>query len=162
MLILMRHSKRADQHPELAAKNNIIWPEMNQFLRPYDPPICDFDLPVQMMQEVESLIPDIRITKIVSSPYLRCIQTASVIAKYLNVTNIEIDARIGEDVHGLRGPIKGLKTKALPATLNKNMLPKKWKDATYSSFDAMKGVIMNLMKDQDGGGDQKQSDGDTL
>ena len=68
MIILMRHSRRADQHPKMLAKNGLIWPERDQFLRPYDPPICDYDLPIQLIQEVVSLIPDIRITKIVVSP----------------------------------------------------------------------------------------------
>lgn len=66
---------------------------------------------------------------------------------------------MGEDVNGLRGPIKDIKTKALPATLNKNMLPKTWKDAKYLSFDIMKKVILDIIKGELGD-DEAMEDND--
>eukprot|EP01084_Bolivina_argentea_P251701 422242_1 len=148
MIILMRHSKRIDQHPDMAESFNIKWNEKDQYLRPYDPPICDYILPITKMKEIQSLIPSINITKIVISPYLRCIQTATIIAKYLQIKNFEIDARIGEDINGIKSCIKTANHKQNENPDIKYEIPKNYKDAKYLTLDEIKRIICDLYNDK--------------
>ena len=110
VLIVMRHSKRIDQHPP-PPSSNLHW-GVNEFLRPYDPPICDFNLPLTILRtELVPLIPQLNVRKIVTSPFLRCVQTSAVIGRQLGVREYEIDARLGESKWAVNRCIKEAKRK---------------------------------------------------
>jgi phosphohistidine phosphatase SixA len=107
-VIIMRHGIRADncQIIKKVTKlnkwgkmteqderiNKISWPDMES--RPYDPPLLDYDLPLIRAKEFAN---EYNITKIVSSPFRRCLQTAAIIARHLGITEIEINEKFGEE-----------------------------------------------------------------
>jgi hypothetical protein len=107
-VIIMRHGIRADncqiikkvtklnkwgKMTEQDEKiNKISWPDMES--SPYDPPLLDYDLPLIRAKEFAN---EYNITKIVSSPFRRCLQTAAIIAKHFRIPEIEINEKFGEE-----------------------------------------------------------------
>jgi hypothetical protein len=107
-VIIMRHGIRADKcqniikvmKPNRWGKmtqqdegiNKISWSDMES--RPYDPPLLEYDLPLIRAKEFAN---EYNITKIVSSPFRRCLQTAAIIAKHFRIPEIEINEKFGEE-----------------------------------------------------------------
>eukprot|EP01083_Nonionella_stella_P122517 368672_1 len=141
-LIVMRHSKRIDQHPKFAPQ--LQWNEQDQYCRPYDPPLCDFQLPLNQIKEVQTFIPTLHVTKLIVSPFLRCIQTAAVIAKYLNCSNFEIDARLGENALAINRCIKHAKNKQKSTHKTQYKVPDHYTDVEYLTINEMKRIILAL------------------
>lgn len=146
MVIVMRHSKRIDQHPNFAP--HLKWNEKDQYLRPYDPPICDYQLPVEKYKELQSFVPTINITKIVTSPFLRCIQTSTMIAKYANIKTLEIDARLGENSLAINRCIRHAKNKQDSNKTTNYDIPKDFNDVKYLSMQEIKKVIIETWNNQ--------------
>ena len=89
----MRHSLRLDDTAEsFAAITPAEWPD--KMTRPYDSPISDHSLPVEAAQKLIKY----KVTRIVSSPFRRCIQTSALVARTLGVSRVEVDSRLGEHV----------------------------------------------------------------
>ena len=162
VMIVMRHSKRIDQHPNFAP--NLKWNEKDEFERPYDPPICDFNLPIDKFKEVQSAIPSINIKKIIVSPFLRCIQTAAIIGKYINIKSYEIDARLGENGPAINRCILHTKKKE---NTNNYKIPNDYKDVVYLSLEEIKKIILGLYngnkdKDKDKNDEEKKENKNVL
>eukprot|EP00322_Chrysochromulina_rotalis_P015537 CAMPEP_0115857418 /NCGR_PEP_ID=MMETSP0287-20121206/15564_1 /TAXON_ID=412157 /ORGANISM="Chrysochromulina rotalis, Strain UIO044" /LENGTH=224 /DNA_ID=CAMNT_0003311635 /DNA_START=183 /DNA_END=855 /DNA_ORIENTATION=+ len=90
----MRHSIRLDMdgHSNISDHQ---WPDRKQ--RPYDTPIKDYELPRRAAEQLKaSGLPTFDV--IICSPYRRCLQTAAIVAKELNVRRMVIDNRLGEDL----------------------------------------------------------------
>tara|TARA_A100001015_G_scaffold321200_1_gene450728 strand:- start:1506 stop:3275 length:1770 start_codon:yes stop_codon:yes gene_type:complete len=102
---LIRHSVREDNDP-----TDQVWSD--KIDRPYDPPIS-FKLPHELIgvslserdkREGREKLPmekaielkDYNFTRIISSPFRRCLQTAAIIAKNLGIKTIDVDKGIGE------------------------------------------------------------------
>ena len=86
-IILFRHSKRRDT---VGDKGSWSWYEQ----RPYDTPITidsilNIKKETQIMQQQFSTIDNI-----ISSPFLRCVQTAIVIAQFYSIPKITIDYKL--------------------------------------------------------------------
>lgn len=103
---LMRHSKRLDvaiETPSLTECQSLEeqaveqW-EKDKVTRPYDPPICDFELPKIQAQRIMQF----NFSKIITSPFRRCLQTAAVVANTLNIRTIEINKTIGEKMSEIK------------------------------------------------------------
>ncbi|ETO07870.1 hypothetical protein RFI_29518 [Reticulomyxa filosa] len=113
MLIVFRHSQRQDQvyNPE------IVWKE--KYTRPYDPPISDLNLPSEVIRndlepslsKQKELMKVFKPEKVVTSPFLRCVQTAALIGKYYNIDTYEVDNRIAEDIVAIDKYIQRSNTK---------------------------------------------------
>lgn len=57
-LVVIRHSKRADQNPQLNPEIFQKWHDSNDiYYRAFDPPICDFKLPVTASKEIKTMMP---------------------------------------------------------------------------------------------------------
>ena len=70
----MRHSERLDDVSEdFASIPASIWPDKTE--RPYDTPISNTDLPREAAMKLRKYA----ITKVVSSPFRRCLQTAGIV-----------------------------------------------------------------------------------
>eukprot|EP00928_Gymnodinium_smaydae_P038881 TRINITY_DN26704_c0_g1_i1.p1 TRINITY_DN26704_c0_g1~~TRINITY_DN26704_c0_g1_i1.p1 ORF type:complete len:256 (-),score=28.56 TRINITY_DN26704_c0_g1_i1:178-882(-) len=97
ILILMRHSARLDDAFECFEQiPEAKWPD--KLTRPYDPPICDFELP----REAARAMSKYNVTSIVTSPFRRCLQTAGVVAGELGIRHVSVDNRLGEYLPMLR------------------------------------------------------------
>ena len=93
-----QHSKRVDQHPDFNKELFKHWIDSNErFDRVYDPPICDYNLPIIAGKEISQLIPNFEPKFVVTSPFRRCIQTSALLAKHFQIRKFIIDNRIGED-----------------------------------------------------------------
>ena len=165
MVIVMRHSKRIDSHPNFAP--HLKWDEKDEYLRPYDPPIVDFKLPIEKLKEIESFIPTINITKIIVSPYLRCIQTATCIAKYLQIKTFEIDARLGEHSKAINRCCQSKKNKQDSNKKTNYDIPSDYKDVKYLTMEQIKQVIIDLYnkdikKNEDTNEEKKADDNNDL
>ena len=68
------------------------WPD--RLDRPYDPPICDVELPAEAAREILAL--SIGVGAVVSSPYRRCLQTAAIVCRELGLGMLRVDNRLGE------------------------------------------------------------------
>eukprot|EP01060_Flectonema_neradi_P033561 TRINITY_DN5669_c0_g1_i1.p1 TRINITY_DN5669_c0_g1~~TRINITY_DN5669_c0_g1_i1.p1 ORF type:complete len:875 (+),score=205.88 TRINITY_DN5669_c0_g1_i1:254-2878(+) len=89
LIVLMRHSIRHD----LGGFDKVpisIWPDKHA--RPYDPPISDVDLPLLAAMKIRKY----RIQRIISSPFRRCLETAGIVARYLEIHTVHVDDRLGE------------------------------------------------------------------
>ena len=107
-VIIMRHGIRADncknikkvmktnKYGKVKEEDEVTnkFTLSNNDTRLYDPPLLDYDLPLIRANE---FINEYNITKIVSSPFRRCLQTAAIIAKYFGIIEIEINEKFGEE-----------------------------------------------------------------
>ena len=66
------------------------WPDKSA--RPYDCPIEDFELPAQQVPRLKAF----GFTRIVCSPFRRCLQTAGIVARALNINEVMIHLGVGE------------------------------------------------------------------
>ena len=92
--IVMRHGERADDDKWLA--NEKAKGKQN---RAYDPPLLNYNCPEETYQNL--IKKNIKISTIISSPFLRCIQTASYMAAKFNIKNLYINNQLGEDFTAL-------------------------------------------------------------
>lgn len=86
-VVVMRHAMRMDDVDN-------AWKE-NCNLPGYDPPATRLEEAANAARELRAIY-NVEIKRIVSSPFLRCIQTAAACAKELNIREIEIDHRFSE------------------------------------------------------------------
>lgn len=133
LLILLRHSIRYDTNPS----KDIIWGK-NQYLRPYDPPISDLKLPINTYKnDLSKYIPNINISKIITSPFFRCIQTSKLIGDCIKNKEYIIDSRFGEHKLAINRCINSQTKKLMDdKKMNdeiKNIKCKDYKDASYIS-----------------------------
>ena len=91
---IMRHSARVDNPDDLAKADptdpRLKWDDEEE--RPYDTPICDFDLP----RDQAAKLHEFGFTRVVSSPFRRCLQTAGIVAQELGITTVDVHLGIGE------------------------------------------------------------------
>lgn len=94
-LVLMRHSRRKDEYETEGDDPLAGWEDRVE--RPHDPPIIDFQLPIQSLQALQEAVP-LGIREIKTSPYRRCLQTASVAAEHLlsDLGRITVDPGLSE------------------------------------------------------------------
>jgi broad specificity phosphatase PhoE len=90
---VMRHSVRLDE--DLSAD----WSDKQS--RPYDCPIKDFGLPADQVSRLQAY----GFTRIVCSPFRRCIQTAGVVAMGLGVREVTVHRGVGEVMNKVRNAI---------------------------------------------------------
>ena len=91
---IMRHSARVD-NPEDFAKADPADPRCawdDRQARPFDTPICDFALPHAQAQALR----EHGFTRVVSSPFRRCLQTAGIVAAALGVRTVDVHLGLGE------------------------------------------------------------------
>ena len=86
----MRHSVRMDDAFGFENVAEAAWGD--KIARPWDPPICDHELP----QHAAVLLRKHGFTVVVSSPYRRCLQTAGIVARILKIDTVHVDPRVGE------------------------------------------------------------------
>jgi ribosomal protein S27E len=98
-VIIMRHGIREDSiiGPRKVADEVLNFYDKEE--RPYDPPLLDYDIP---KLRANQLLAKYNITKIVSSPFRRCLQTAGIIAKVLSIPSVNINPLFGEKCTELR------------------------------------------------------------
>ena len=89
-IVVMRHSIRLDRDIDAG------WEDKDS--RPYDSPIRCFELP--KLQGVK--LSKHGITKIVCSPFRRCIQTAAIVGKEIGISELSIDLNFGEQMEQVR------------------------------------------------------------
>jgi len=92
--IVMRHGVRADTDLPEGNKqswNNTItnWPN-----RPFDPPVGNTKFMKEATDEYKTKFA--KITKIISSPFRRCLETATFMASQLDINTIYINDNLGE------------------------------------------------------------------
>lgn len=91
---VLRHAERADAlDPAVAASlvgEEFAWPD--QDVRPYDTPISDFDHPRRAAEQLKAY----GFTRIISSPFRRCLQTAAAVAAELGVEVVDVHKGVGE------------------------------------------------------------------
>ena len=92
ILCLLRHSVRLDDQCELSAIADVQWPD--RMSRPYDTPIFDQEKPIAAARAMQKSGLDFDV--VVSSPFRRCLQTASAISKSFGLTSLVVDNRLGE------------------------------------------------------------------
>lgn len=89
---LIRHSFREDNE-----STGQEWPDRDE--RPYDPPIS-FKHPYTSIEDLPRekarQLKEYKFTRIISSPFRRCLQTAAIIANNLGIRKIDVDKGIGE------------------------------------------------------------------
>ncbi|GAB5357926.1 hypothetical protein AAMO2058_000415900 [Amorphochlora amoebiformis] len=104
-MIVMRHSERLDCDPQYDInllpegspqweKAHLAWPDRAQ--RPYDTPICDFQLPATEADKIREKAKVEKLDVIISSPFRRCLQTAAVLAREFKTKRVRICNAIGE------------------------------------------------------------------
>ena len=81
---VMRHSVRVDENPDAEWSDKLA--------RPYDCPIEDFELPAQQIPQLQGF----GFTRIVCSPFRRCLQTAGIIARALDIKQVMVHLGVGE------------------------------------------------------------------
>ncbi|CAE7344654.1 VAPB, partial [Symbiodinium sp. KB8] len=87
-LAYMRHSDRLDCEGG-------TWPDASD--RPYDTPICNKELPVEATRCLKDQLPEgVTVRAVVSSPFRRCLETAVLAARELDVKALHVDNRLGE------------------------------------------------------------------
>ena len=134
-IILMRHSVRFDTNPV----KHIKWE--NKYLRPYDPPISDHKLPVNVYKNsLLKCIQNVNIQMIIVSPFLRTVQTAYEIGKCIKNKVYVIDSRFGEQKHAINRCIKARKQEISnndDIQININ----DYNDATFMKFNDIKKIL---------------------
>ena len=121
ILLFLRHGVRLDQVPN----EKIEWTDRKE--RFYDTPLSEYKLPAQIASNIlnDEKLAHFNPSKMIISPYRRCIETAAIAANVFGVHHFVIDARIGEISHD--------------PTSGNSLLPK---DAHYIPFDEMKQLIL--------------------
>jgi broad specificity phosphatase PhoE len=104
-VIVMRHGVRADNAGNLCDPADIrhAWAVLGKSLgttnteteRSYDTPLCEYTRPKEAYTDISDRFA--QITRIVTSPFVRCVQTAAAIAAQLpNVPEIFVNRNLGE------------------------------------------------------------------
>eukprot|EP01084_Bolivina_argentea_P023991 44792_1 len=114
VLCVMRHSTRLDvamhewkmQHEGNEEEEQQRWPEYwpewpDQHTRPYDTPICDERLPVIQASELLQMGFKAE-SNLYCSPFRRCLQTAGILARSLNLNTIMVHRGLGERMDRVR------------------------------------------------------------
>lgn len=89
MLFLIRHGERADKRPDLKIKYDLG----------FDPPLTPdghrmaFETGMYLANYLSGTKANIQI---ISSPFMRCMETSMGICKALNINNITVDYRLSE------------------------------------------------------------------
>jgi len=89
-LTIMRHSLRLD------FVEDSTWDD--KFTRPYDTPVRCLELPSVQGKKLKQH----NITKVIVSPFRRCLQTAAVVCREIGVKEIIVDRNIGETMTAVR------------------------------------------------------------
>ena len=92
-VIIMRHGIREDSVFGRGKVEDIVLNFYDKEERSYDPPLLDYDIP---KLRATQLLAKYNITKIISSPFRRCLQTAGIIAKVLGIPSVNINPLFGE------------------------------------------------------------------
>jgi hypothetical protein len=106
--LIMRHSIRAEQYFKNSGSNkiesryidngnelyDIFYPEKGQWIE--EPFLCKLGMLLAFAEGVRMCRSGIRIDRIISSPYIRCIQTALMVAIVTGIKTIEINKFLGE------------------------------------------------------------------
>ena len=91
---VLRHAERLDDLEPAVADEHVgekfAWPDRGA--RPYDTPISNFDKP----WAAAALLKEFGFTRVVSSPFRRCLQTAAVAAAELGIETVDVHKGIGE------------------------------------------------------------------
>ena len=90
VVVVMRHTLRLDSDP------NSTWSDKHT--RPYDTPARCLEHP---KPQAKKLL-DLNITKVVCSPFRRCLQTAAVVCTELGLTQILVNRQVGETMPAVR------------------------------------------------------------
>jgi hypothetical protein len=98
-VIIMRHGIREDSTIGTRKVVDQVLNFYDKEERPYDPHLLDYDIP---KLRATQLLAKYNITKIVSSPFRRCLQTAGIIAKVLGIPSVNINPLFGEKCTELR------------------------------------------------------------
>ena len=93
-MCIIRHGERID-------KVDKTWKKFSE--RPYDPPLAETSLPKLQSQSLQTY----NFTRIITSPLLRCLETASVLSEQLNITQIEVNYGLTEVMSISRRGFKG-------------------------------------------------------
>ncbi|CAM9462570.1 unnamed protein product [Discosporangium mesarthrocarpum] len=100
--------QRDETNPEVSDKcrqkgedNHLTIPWPDRDTRPYDTPIVDLDLPAQQAKELGQRGFG-RGTRIFSSPFRRCLQTAGVVARQLGIEGVTVHLGVGERMDKVR------------------------------------------------------------
>ena len=110
-VIVMRHGVRADNAGKLCDPADIrnAWAMLGKSLgttnteteRPYDTPLCEYTRPKEAYNDISDRFS--QITRIVTSPFVRCVQTAAAIAAQLpNDLEIFVNRNLGEKYSAAR------------------------------------------------------------
>ena len=96
---LIRHSERLDGLDPAAQDSTVAregarsaWGKADRVARPYDPPIIDWQLPATQAEALKRF----GVTRLVVSPFRRCLQTAAVLASSLGVSEVQVHRGLGE------------------------------------------------------------------
>lgn len=93
----MRHSVRADS---VSRYGGVEWTDMQS--RPYDTPICDFELPASQAEQIRPY----QINTVISSPFRRCLQTSGVVCRTLGIESMYVDYGLSEGMFWARSSSK--------------------------------------------------------
>ena len=110
-VIVMRHGVRADHAFSLCGQKDIsnAWFMLGTILgttnteteRLYDPPLCEYTKPKEAYNDISGRFA--QITRIVTSPFVRCVQTAAAIAAQMPTEpEIFVNRNLGEKYSTLR------------------------------------------------------------
>jgi len=160
-VIVMRHGVRAD-FPRSSSRSSSLslceqkdisnaWAMLGKSLgttnteteRPYDTPLCEYTRPKEAYNDISDRFS--QITRIVTSPFVRCVQTAAAIAAQLpNDLEIFVNRNLGEKYSTLRtytenNPIKRLTFQELTSDELERVFKQAYKDAGSKEF---KGKVM--------------------
>jgi broad specificity phosphatase PhoE len=111
--------------------------------RPYDTPLCEYTRPKEAYNDISDRFS--QITRIVTSPFVRCVQTAAAIAAQMPTEpEIFVNRNLGEKYSTLRtytenNPIKRLTFQELTSDELERVFKQAYKDAGSKEF---KGKVM--------------------
>ena len=94
-VVIMRHGERLDTTAtpaELEAAPHHVWPD--RAARPYDTPLADATLPTLAAAALAER--GVCVHRVITSPFRRCVQTATIVARYFSLPGITVDNRLGE------------------------------------------------------------------
>jgi len=114
--IVMRHGVRADIGPPEGNKKSWSdektgWPD-----RPFDPPVGNTKFMQEAVDEYKTKFA--KITKIVSSPFRRCLETATFMAIKLGINTIYVNDNLGERGGAIDGTYEQLSDTELKKFIN--------------------------------------------
>lgn len=160
-VIVMRHGVRAD-FPRSSSRSSSLslceqkdisnaWFMLGTILgttnteteRPYDTPLCEYTRPKEAYNDISDRFS--QITRIVTSPFVRCVQTAAAIAAQMPTEpEIFVNRNLGEKYSTLRtytenNPIKRLTFQELTSDELERVFKQAYKDAGSKEF---KGKVM--------------------